>query len=160
MKKIICAIALAVMTAVGASAQSRDMAVGINLGVAPVLEKGIDLNNFGLGAKFQYNITANVRLEADVDYWFKSKGLGVFDIMANAHYLFNIGDNFRIYPIVGIGYAYLHSSFDGLNRFAFNLGAGAEYDITNHIAACLELKYQYMSDFQRLPISVGVAYKF
>lgn len=176
----------------GASAQKGDMAVGLNLGVAPCLEKDFSVTNFGIGAKFQYNVTNPIRLEADVDYWFKDKGLDMFDITANIHYLFNIGSKIKVYPLVGIGYASLGGGysfdfddfddlmsgfpyyskasddkdfdFDGgssrLNRFIFNVGVGGEYAITSKLSAGLEIKYQYVKDFQRLPITLGVTYHF
>lgn len=155
-------------------AQSKgDMAVGLNLGVAPLLEKGISITNFGIGAKFQYNVTNPIRLEADVDYWFKDKGLGIFDISANAHYLFHIGNKLSVYPLIGIGYANVSGAvtwdydLDGdddwsssMSRFLFNVGAGAEYNITRKISAGLEIKYQYMKNFSRLPITIGATYHF
>ena len=170
------------------SAQEKgDMAVGLNLGVAPCLESGSSLTNFGFGAKFQYNVTNPIRLEADVDYWFKDKGCDIFDVSANAHYLIGISDKFTVYPLVGIGYACVGGSFGNdvdfgdfddwadysndtddlevedsasLNRFLFNVGIGAEYALTDKLSIGAEIKYQYIKDFNRLPISIGVTYKF
>ena len=148
------------------------MAVGLNLGVAPSLESGASVTNFGIGAKFQYNVTNPIRVEADLDYWFKAKGMDVFDITANVHYLFNVGSKLKIYPLVGIGYAHLKASADfdiagedfsvsaSADKFLFNVGAGVEYPIANNLSIGAEIKYQYIKDFSRLPISVGVAYKF
>lgn len=139
-----------------ASAQEKgDMAVGLNLGVAPCLESGQSITNFGIGAKFQYNITNPIRLEADVDYWMKNKGVDVFDISVNAHYLFNIGEKLKVYPLVGVGYANCSKS-----KVLINAGAGVEYPITEKLSVGAEIKYQYMEHFGRLPISIGVAYKF
>lgn len=93
----------------------------------------------------------------------------------------------NVYPIVGLGYAhcgggvsvvgddlsdflksnpYLSGMEDNggssssANKFYFNVGAGAEYPITDKLSASLELKYQYIKNFSRLPISIGVTYKF
>lgn len=166
-----------------ASAQEKgDMAVGLNLGVAPSLESGRSLTNFGIGAKFQYNVTNPIRVEADLDYWFKAKGMDVFDITANVHYLFNVGSKLTVYPLVGIGYAHSGGSITGgdyeydydlsrssdndgedgssSSKFLFNVGAGVEYPIANNLSVGAEIKYQYIKDFSRLPISIGVAYKF
>ena len=165
------------------SAQSKgDMGVGLNLGVAPCVEKGVSVTNFGIGAKFQYNVTNPIRLEADLDYWFKDKGMDVFDISANVQYLFKIGNKLNVYPLIGIGYArvgagfefdddydyYTRASYDyddddfstSVNRFLFNVGVGAEYHITSKISAGLEIKYQYLKDFSRLPITIGATYHF
>ena len=46
------------------------------------------------------------------------------------------------------------------DKFAFNVGIGAEYEIARNLAADFEFKYQYMQDYGRLPILVGLSYKF
>lgn len=160
------------------------MAVGLNLGVAPCLESGYSVTNFDIGAKFQYNITNPIRLEADVDYWFKSKSCDVFDVTANVHYLFNVGSKLKVYPIVGNGYAHCGlmadfdfneddyknlwsgSSNDDLvvsslaSKFLFNVGAGVEYPVTEKLSVGVEIKYRSITNFSRLPISIGVTHKF
>lgn len=192
MRKLLLTACVALASLCTFAQEKGDMAVGLNLGAAPCLESGVSLTNFGIGAKFQYNVTTPIRLEADVDYWFKSKGVDVFDVTANVHYLFNIGDKLKVYPLVGIGYAHIGGGFSsdindfiediydeydheyGTNiggdevevesssasKFLFNVGAGAQYDLTSNIAVGLEVKYQYIKDFSRLPISLGVTYKF
>ena len=156
-----------------------DKAVGINLGIAPCLESGSNVTNFGIGAKFQYNVTNPVRLEADLDYWFKDKATDVFDISANIQYIFHIGSKVNVYPFVGLGYAHIGFSWSlddddllyytrssnlevstSLNRFLFNLGVGAEYKVASNVYAQFELRYQYLKDFNRLPINVGITYRF
>ena len=167
--------------------QAGDMAVGLNLGVAPLLESGANTTNFGIGAKFQYNVTNPIRLEADANYWFKSNGLDLFDVSVNLHYLFHCGEKFTLFPLVGIGYAHVNDVSNGgdydynnyyseisrkdyddsdedgrpsANRFLFNVGIGTEYAITTKISIGLEIKYQYMKDFSRLPITIGATYRF
>ena len=98
-----------------ASAQEKgDMAVGLNLGVAPCLESGASVTNFGIGAKFQYNVTNPIRLEAAFDYGFKNKGVDVMTIGVNAHYIFNVANKFNIYPLVGVGYAHCKATASGI----------------------------------------------
>lgn len=162
-----------------ASAQEKgDMAVGLNLGVAPSLESGMSVTNFGIGAKFQYNLTNPIRLEADVDYWLKSKGLDVFDVAANVHYLFNVGSKLKVYPLVGIGYARIggggdfdvdwesltRASYDSgsasMSKLLVNVGLGVQFPVTAKVAVGAEIKYQYIKYFSRLPINVGVTYRF
>lgn len=197
---------MAVATIGAAFAQQGQMAAGINLGVAPSLESNLKATNFQLGAKFQYGITDAIRGEFDLEYGFKSKGISVFDVTANVHYLINVTDNIRVYPLAGIGYASLKQSWGGgkmsfsdyldaagmkdtwemlpgymqdeieeefeeemagvkessatASRFVFNIGVGGEYDLTENLVLNLEIKYQYMKDFNRMPITLGVAYKF
>ena len=98
-----------------ASAQEKgDMAVGLNLGVAPSLESGASVTNFGIGAKFQYNVTNPIRLEAAFDYGFKNKGVDVMTIGVNAHYIFNVANKISVYPLVGLGYAHCKATAIGI----------------------------------------------
>lgn len=174
-----------------ASAQEKgDMAVGLNLGVAPSLESGASVTNFGIGAKFQYNVTNPIRLEAAFDYGFKNKGVDVMTIGVNAHYIFNVANKISVYPLVGLGYAHCKATAIGIpdldendwggianwetdiddygtkeesgsaNKFFFNVGVGGQYDLNDKLAVNLEIKYQYIENFNRLPISLGIAYKF
>ena len=196
MKKVFISLCMVLVGLCASAQQKGDMAVGLNLGVAPCLERGASLTNFGIGAKFQYNVTNPIRLEADVDYWVKSKGVDVFDITANVHYLFKIGQKLNIYPLAGIGYAHIGGVFSagdfddlkdtmqgvgdylgdnslyddfeaslnevsgGANKFLFNVGVGVEYPLTAKFSIGAEVKYQYMRYFSRMPITVGVTYKF
>lgn len=73
--------------------------------------------------------------------------------------------NFYIYPLAGIGYGNIKFRWDdddseSWDKFAFNVGIGAEYEVTSNFAANFEFKYQYMQDYGRLPILVGLTYKF
>lgn len=183
MKKLFLAMIMAVISFCASAQETGDMALGLNIGFAPCLESGADLTNFGLGAKFQYNVTDPIRLEADMEYWFKANGFDVFDITVNGHYLFDVADGFRLYPLVGIGYAHIGFgySFDfndyydygygygsrssysfsaSADKFVFNVGVGCEYDLTDNLALGAEMKLQYIQDFTRLPIQIGVRYKF
>ncbi len=165
------------LTGLCATAQEKgDMAVGVNLGAAPCLESGVSVTNFQIGAKFQYNISNPFRVEAAFDYGFKNKGIDMFDLAANVHYLIGLGEKFKLYPIVGVGFAHAKASasidfeYDdedynyevsaSVNKFMFNAGLGAEYPVSDKLSIGAEIKYQYIQDFSRLPISVGVTYKF
>lgn len=187
MKKFFISICVA-LVGLSVSAQEKgDMAVGLNLGVAPSLESGAKVTNFGIGAKFQYNVTNPIRLEAALDYGFKNKGCDVMNLGINAHYIFKVGDKLNVYPLVGLGYAHIGGGgskggddFDeddfkhlwsrssdldkeggsSASKFLFNVGAGIEYPITDKLAVGAEIKYQYIKNFNRLPISVGITYKF
>ncbi|MDO4932529.1 MAG: outer membrane beta-barrel protein [Prevotellaceae bacterium] len=202
MKKLFITMC-AVLCGLCASAQEKgDMAVGVNVGVAPCLESGASLTNFGFGGKFQYNISNPIRLEAGVNYGLKDKGVDVFDASLNLHYLFSVSEKFKIYPLVGVGYGHIGisddadfalgdyddidfddiydiidrfgtraSGYDAMydeyeveepsnSKFLLNVGVGAEYSLTDKLSLGAEVKYQYMKDFSRLPISVGLTYRF
>jgi outer membrane protein X len=180
MKKLFLPLIMGLAT-LGASAQAGDVAFGVNLGVAPVLEDGASVTNIGLGAKVQLGITDPIRVEVAANYWFKDNYFSVFDLGLNGHYLIPVADRFKLYPLVGIGYGRVKASVDSdddiwdyspsragghvtwsssINRFLFNVGIGGEYAVSSRVSIGAEFKYQYMKDFSRMPISVGLTYKF
>ena len=162
MKKLLLLVCAAVMS-LSASAQAGDKALGAQLVF------GSETNSFGLGVKGQYYFTDQLRGEASVDYFFKNKGVSMWDINANVHYLFDVADKFKVYPLAGLGYTNwsykleydnvtLAKGTDG--RLAVNLGGGAEYELTKDLSVNAELKYQIINNYNQLVLGVGVAYKF
>ena len=163
MKKLLLLVCATVMS-LSASAQAGDKALGAQLVF------GSETNNIGLGVKGQYYFTDQLRGEASVDYFFKNKGVSMWDINANVHYLFDVADKFKVYPLAGLGYTNwsykleydnvtLAKGTDG--RLAVNLGGGAEYELTKDLSVNAELKYQIVSNnYSQLVLGVGVAYKF
>ena len=159
MKKLFLILALCFVSVAGFAQRQGDVAVGGNIGIAPCIEKDMNFTNFGLGLKAQYNVSDPVRLEMDLDYWATDKQKGVVDLTANVQYLFKIVDDFMVYPTVGIGYGHLNGNdVWSANRFVINAGVGGEYRFNSKISCGLEIKYQYMKDFQRLPITIGMTY--
>ena len=162
MKKLLLLVCAAVMS-LSASAQAGDKALGAQFVF------GSETNSIGLGVKGQYYFTDQLRGEASVDYFFKNKGVSMWDINANVHYLIDVADKFKVYPLAGLGYtnwSYKYE-FEGLpvvegtdGRLAINLGGGAEYELTKDLSVNAELKYQIVSHYNQLVLGVGVAYKF
>lgn len=105
MKKILLTVCLALAGLCSFAQEKGDMSVGVNVGVAPCIESGASVTNFGLGAKFRYHVTAPIRLEADFDYWLKSNEVDLLTFSVNANYLFKVADKISVYPVVGVGYA-------------------------------------------------------
>ena len=163
MKKYLFAAVASLMCA-PAAFSAGNMGLGIDLGAAPCIEKGASVTNFILGAKFQYRATNLIRFQADVDFGFKDNSVSTFNAMANVHFLVPCAKNFYIYPLAGLGYGSVKYDLGfadkSEDKFAFNIGIGAEYQIASNWAANFEFKYQYMQDFSRLPILVGLTYKF
>ena len=171
MKKLLLLVCAAVMS-LSASAQAGDKALGAQFVF------GSQTNNIGFGVKGQYYVTDHLRGEASFDYFFKNKGLTMWDINANAHYLINVADKFNVYPLAGIGYTNwsyrnyvrVKNEPNGPNsteevkgtdgRIAINLGGGVEYAVTDNIILNAEMKYQIISNYNQLVLGVGVAYKF
>ena len=154
-----------------ASAQAGDKALGAQLVF------GSETNSFGLGVKGQYYFTDQIRGEGSFDYFFKNKGVSMWDINANVHYLFDVANKVKVYPLAGLGYtnwSYTndvivkevngkdkvveHKGSDG--RLAVNLGGGAEYALTDNVSVNAEAKWQIVNNYNQLVLGVGVAYKF
>ena len=162
MKKLLLLVCAAVMS-LSASAQAGDKALGAQLVF------GSETNSIGLGVKGQYYFTDQIRGEASFDYFLKNKGISMWDINANVHYLIDVADKFKVYPLAGLGYTNwsykleydnvtLAKGTDG--RLAVNLGGGAEYELTKDLSVNAELKYQIINNYNQLVLGVGVAYKF
>ena len=162
MKKLLLLVCAAVMS-LSASAQAGDKALGAQLVF------GSKTNSIGLGVKGQYYFTDQIRGEASFDYFFKNQGISMWDINANVHYLFDVADKFKVYPLAGLGYtnwsykyeyagAPVVEGSDG--RLAVNLGGGVEYELTKNLNVNAEAKYQIISNYSQLVLGVGVACKF
>ena len=147
-----------------ASAQAGDKAVGAQLVF------GSETNSIGFGVKGQYYFTDQIRGEGSFDYFLKNKRISMWDINANVHYLFDVANKVKVYPLAGLGYTNWsykyeypgHSVIEGSDgRLAINLGGGAEYELTKDLSVNAELKYQIVSNnYSQLVLGVGVAYKF
>ena len=165
MKRLIVLFSMMFFIMGSAFAQKGIQAAGVNLNY------GTKAESIGIGVKYQYNITDNIRLEPSMNYYFNNNynkhGEDVFDINANAHYLVPMASNIRVYPLVGLTFArWNFQEVDGgpwsdiVTRLGVNLGGGAEMDITDQLMLNFELKYQFVSDFDQAVFSVGLAYMF
>ena len=162
MKKLLLLVCAAVMS-LSASAQAGDKAVGAQLVF------GSETNSIGFGVKGQYYFTDQIRGEGSFDYFLKNKGISMWDINANVHYLFDVANKVKVYPLAGLGYTNwsykleydnvtLAKGTDG--RLAVNLGGGAEYALTDNVSVNAEAKWQIVNNYNQLVLGVGVAYKF
>ena len=162
MKKLLLLVCAAVMS-LSASAQAGDKALGAQLVF------GSETNSLGFGVKGQYYFTDHIRGEGSFDYFLKNKGISMWDINANVHYLFDVANKVKVYPLAGLGYTNwsykyeyagntINEGSDG--RLAINLGGGVEYELTKNLNVNAEAKYQIISNYNQLVLGVGVAYKF
>lgn len=158
MKKLVVLFSMMFFVMVGAFAQKGIQAAGVHLNY------GTEIKSFGIGVKYQYNFTDNVRLEPSLNYFFENDGVDQFDINANVHYLFPMASNVRAYPLVGLTFARWEASYFGdsadATRLGVNAGGGIEFDIADKLMLNVELKYQFVSDFDQAIFNVGVAYMF
>jgi outer membrane protein X len=167
-KTAIVAIAVLTMNVAAYAQEKGDMAVGGNF----VLGSGDSFSNYGIGAKFQYNVMNPLRLEASFTYFLKKDYITMWDLSVNAQWLFSLGDMINVYPLAGVGllnYGYdldlglgaygIHDSASTTD-FAFNLGGGIDFKLTEKLILNAELKYKLSGEWNRLLLSVGLAYRF
>ena len=153
MKKLIVLFSMMFFIMGSAFAQKGIQAAGVHLSY------GTEIESFGIGVKYQYNITNNIRLEPSMNYSFENNGVDQFDINANAHYLFPIASNVRLYPLAGLTFARWDLG-DAVTRLGVNAGVGAEMDITDKLMLNFELKYQFVSDLDQTMFNIGLDYIF
>ncbi len=160
--------ALFALASVSVSAQSKgDMAAGANFNFG----FGNAFGNKGIGLKYQYNFTDNLRIEPSFNYFFEKYGTTIWDITADMHYLFKVG-RFNLYPLAGLSYmkwishvayytGFFHesrkSSEDYLN---FVIGGGADYRLGSNWLLNAELRGKIGEYDARFNLSCGVAYLF
>jgi outer membrane protein X len=162
------AIALFAMLTMSVSAWSQqkgDMAAGGNL----LIGTGNGFTNFGLGAKFLYNVTDPIRLSGEFDYFLKKSNLSMWDFSAYGHYLFPVAETITVFPAVGLGiigstvdlgdYGYLAGGSASGSDFAFSLGGGADFQLAGNLFATGEIRIK-INDGSRFYILGGIAYKF
>lgn len=156
MKKFLALAIVALVGVATASAQKGAMAVGGNL------LYGTEINSVGLGVKFQYGILEHLRGEGSFNYYFQNKGFRMWDLNANAHYVFDITEKFHAYPLAGL--TVVNKSYsdidDSITRFGLNLGGGCEYDVNEHWRVNAEFKYSIVSTIDQAVFSLGAVYKF
>lgn len=170
-RKAAVLIVVVLAMSVAASAQEKsDMAVGGNL----VLGSGNSFTNYGIGAKFQYNVMTPLRLEGSFTYFLKKDYISMWDLSVNAHWLFPVADKVRVYPLAGLGILGTSVSVPEIDlgewgsvggsastsEFGFNMGGGIDYNLTDRLILNAELKYKVGGDWNRLLVSAGLAYKF
>jgi len=165
-KVAIVAIAVVTMCVTVQAQQKGDKAVGGNL----VFGTGNSYTNFGIGAKFFYNITDPIRLAGEFDYFLKKDYVSWWDFSVYGHYLIPVVDQLVLYPSVGLGFvgwSWNEPSYLGYgggsysdNRFAVSLGGGADYALTPTLILNGELRIKLIENSNRFNLAVGIVYKF
>lgn len=170
LKRVLVGGLLLTISAVSAYGQGK-FAVGIN-GLY-----GTQIKSFAVGAKVQYDITSHFRAEDAFNYFFKKDGVSMWENNVNVHYLFYLGEKFRIYPLAG--FTIVGTKIDTKSAvpaeyqqyigdagkssktyFGGNVGGGIEYLITPHLAVGVEGKYSIVKDVDQGVFGIGVTYKF
>ena len=177
MKKILTIVCLLVLGVSTGFAQVHDgeSAVGANL------VYGSEIKSLGVGIRYQYGFLDQLRGEIGFNYFFDHDHKSWCDVNVNAHWLLNVlNDQFYIYPIVGFNYTMTkfktkeHYEVDSetgesikiparseeKNHIGLNVGAGVEYELTEHWGVNLEYRHTIMRKVDQGVIGLGVNYKF
>jgi len=162
MKKIltlVCAMMLGIGFA-NAQVHQGETAVGANL------VYGSEIDNLGIGARFQYGIIDQLRAEVGFNYFFEKKHRSWWDVNINAHYLVGLwNDQLFIYPLAGINYTMVDYKGElndkgEENHIGLNLGAGIEYEINEHFGVNFEYRHTIVRKVDQGVFGLGVNYKF
>ena len=156
MKKIALLIVCLIASMTTTFAQKAgDKSLGFNLNYASE-------TSFGIGTRFQYNVTDQIRVEPEFNYYFRNDHVSFWDMGVNAAYLFPIASDVTLYPLAGIGYTHvrLHCPNADDGRFQAKFGAGAEFQLVPNVKVMIEPKFQLIDDFNQFVLTAGVSYCF
>lgn len=161
MKKIltlVCAMMLG-MGFVQAQVHQGETAVGANL------VYGTEIENLGVGARFQYGILDQLRAEVGLNYFFEKNHVTWWDVNLNAHYLVGLwNEQLYIYPLAGLNYTMTKLKVDGVsdeeNHVGLNLGAGIEYELNEHFGVNFEYRHTIVRKVDQGVFGLGINYKF
>lgn len=131
------------------------------IGVGATLNYLTEGEWLGAGAKLQYGVTNNIRLDANVTYYFPKYSTSAFDASLNAQYVIPVAEKFSIYPLAGLGIIGTRSSGEGSEtntEFAINLGGGASYQLTPSLSIGAEAKYMLIKNFNTPVIGANVVF--
>ncbi len=184
MKKLLATICVALVS-LGASAQTGDKFAGANLSYGTEIKSlGIGVkgqyfftDNIRGEASFDYflkkdglsmwDVNANVHYlfgVADKIKVYPLAGLGLTNWVSSGieiDYDYDDDDDYDFSRSTRAGFDDDDDSGSSTeSKNTFNLGCGAQYELTDKINLTAELKYQIVSNFNQLVFGVGVAYKF
>ena len=153
MKKIltlVCALMLGIGFA-QAQVHQGETAVGLNL------VYGSEIESMGIGPRFQYGILDQLRAEVGLNYFFEHNHMSWWDV--------NINERLFIYPLAGLNYTMVDYKGDlnekgEENHVGLNLGAGIEYELTEHFGVNLEYRHTIIRKVDQGVIGLGLNYKF
>lgn len=162
MKKIftlVCAIILG-MGISQAQVHKGETAVGANL------VYGSEIENLGVGVRFQYGVLDQLRAEVGLNYFFEKNHMSWWDVNVNAHYLVGIwNEQLYIYPLAGVNYTMVDfkgelNDLGEENHIGLNLGAGIEYEINEHFGVNFEYRHTIVRKVDQGVFGLGINYKF
>ena len=184
MKKILVISLMLALCGQSAMAQKGRDGIGGNIAWNLYNDSG-----FGLGVKYQYNLSDNVRLEPSFNFyptntmpdrWGHKEGCYTWLLNANLHYLIGKPNRWRTYIIGGLalgnmkghdeksyGYYDEYGYYDGYSesvdvnktKIGINAGLGFDYRITYALSLQMEPKIILQNTITLAP-TIGLTYYF
>lgn len=154
MKKFMLLMVAAILGIGTMSAEKGEKTAGINLNY------GSEVETIGLGVKFQYGFTNEIRGEAAFNHFFEKNGFKLWNLDVTAHYLFPLSEKTTFYPLAGLCFVKGSAGEWSNSEWGANLGGGIEFALVDNFTLDFEAKYQLVSDMDQAIISIGLNYKF
>lgn len=172
MKKILLLLIICATFVGKAKAQDQEgiFSVSGNLGY------GTEVESLGIGLRAQYGFTSNIRGAAEYKYYISRNAVSMWEINADAHYVFGSRDELVFYPIAGLKFARITFDSDRIdnlpgiisdykvkvseNRIGFNLGFGSQIAIAERLSLQPEVRYEIMKDYSQFVAMCGITYSF
>ena len=162
-----------------AQVHQGETAVGANL------VYGSEIENLGLGARFQYGVLDQLRAEVGFNYFFEKDHVTWWDVNLNAHYLVNLwNEQLYVYPLAGLNYSMAKiktpeftvtsvdpetgepiiiktpADSDEENHIGLNVGGGVEYELNEHWGVNFEYRHTIIRKVDQGVFGLGINYKF
>ena len=173
-KKVFLTMFVAMLCMSSQAQEKGDFAVGVQTGFKMTdvgfLKEKAHLNQLGIGAFAQYSLSDHWRMELDGNYHPMKDHMSDFTVGLNAQYVFNLSDNFKIYPLIGYAVAFGHSetytedrvTIEGDNDTdgGIELGVGLQYNLND--------KWFIKGDYKYMPgifgdvhvVTAGIGIRF
>ena len=167
MKKLFITMCVALLSMTAQAQEKGDFALGVHAGATfskiEFLGEKDSNTTFGIGAFGQYNFANKWRLELEANYHPMQDHVSDILLGLNVHYLINVAENFKIYPIVGYGVTFVHTDLDGGENdtdSGIQLGAGLQFNLSGNYFLSGEYKYQPGLFGDGHVLMVGLGYRF
>jgi opacity protein-like surface antigen len=179
MKKFFLMVVAAMMATMSVNAQEKgDFAGGIHGGPTfthfEFLCYKENVTRFSFGIFGQYNLSNHWRMELAADYSPKKNDVKFWQAGLDFHYIINVSDNFKIYPLAGFAIQYIpgyttvddtknshiETTVDSGTDFGVEFGLGLQYNLGSNYFISGEYKYQPGLFGDNHNIMLGVGYRF
>jgi opacity protein-like surface antigen len=164
MKRVIglSVLLLVLYSAVAFAQFEGTVGVGVHAGY------GNSAGNIGAGLHLHYYHTNQLRFSPAYTRYLPGKGVSMWEVDADAHYLIPVTWLFSFYPVAGLNYSnrkFDSSKMDGSDpvditrrRIGANLGMGLQYDFGYKTRVSFEYRHRFIRDFSHSCFMAGIGF--